>query len=296
MTPRPVPGFPDSAWVRALVRQALVEDVGEGDVSTALAVAAGARAEGRIVARSAGIVAGLALPALVWGELSPAVTVTARVDDGAAVAPGTTVAEVAGPAAAILTGERTALNFLQHLSGIATLTARYVAAVAGSDCLVLDTRKTVPGYRALAKYAVRAGGGANHRFGLYDRILVKDNHWLAAASGMAALVARARRERPDLAIEIEVDGLAQLEAVLPLGVDWILLDNFAPAAVAAAVALRDAADPARRCRLEVSGNVTLETAGAFAAAGADAISIGRLTHSAPALDLGLDLPPAGGAA
>lgn len=296
MNARPVPGFPDSAWVRALVRQALAEDVGAGDVSTALAVADGARAEGRIVARRAGVVAGLALPGMVWGELSPAVTVTARVDDGAAVAPGTLVAEVAGPAAAILTGERTALNFLQHLSGIASLTARFVAAVAGTGCVVLDTRKTIPGYRALAKYAVRAGGGANHRFGLYDRILLKDNHWLAAGADMAALVARARRERPELAIEIEVDGLAQLRAVLPLGIDWILLDNFGAADVVAAVALRDAADPARRCRLEVSGNVTLATAGAFAAAGADAISIGRLTHSAPALDLGLDFPPPGGAA
>ena len=296
MNPRPVPGFPDSAWLRALVRQALAEDVGGGDVSTALAVAAGARAAGRIVARRAGVVAGLALTELVWGELSAAVTVTARVDDGDAVTPGTIVAEVAGPAAAILTGERTALNFRQHLSGIATLTARFVAAVAGTDCLVLDTRKTIPGYRALAKYAVRAGGGANHRFGLYDRILLKDNHWLAAAVDMAALVARARREHPELAIEIEVDGLAQLKSVLPLGVDWILLDNFEPAGVVVAVALRDAVDPARRSRLEVSGNVTLESAGAFAAAGADAISIGRLTHSAPALDLALDFSPPGGAA
>jgi nicotinate-nucleotide pyrophosphorylase (carboxylating) len=233
---------------------------------------------------------------MVWGELSDAVTVTRRIDDGAAVPPGAIVAEVAGPAAAILTGERTALNFLQHLSGIATLTARFVAAVAGTGCLVLDTRKTIPGYRALAKYAVRAGGGANHRFGLYDRILLKDNHWLAADAGMAALVARARQERPELAIEIEVDGLAQLETVLPLGVDWILLDNFDPAGVAAAVARRDAVDPARRSRLEVSGNVTLESAGAFAAAGADAVSIGRLTHSAPALDLALDFPDPGGVA
>ena len=296
MTERRDPGFPDSPWLRALVRQALAEDVGAGDVSTALAVEPAARAVACLVARDAGIVAGLPLLDLVWGGLSPGVAVNWLVADGAAVAAGEAIARVSGPAAAILTGERTALNFLQHLSGIATQTARFVAAVAGTGCAVLDTRKTLPGYRALAKYAVRAGGGENHRFGLYDRVLLKDNHWLAAGSGMAGLVARARREQPGLTVQIEVDGLDQLAIVLPLGVEWVLLDNLAPADVARAVALRDAADPARRTRLEVSGNVTLQTARSYADAGADAISVGRLTHSAPALDLGLDFSPPGGGA
>lgn len=296
MTTRSDLRFPDSAWVRTLVRQALAEDVRGGDVSTALAVDAAAPGAGRIVARQDGVMAGLPLLGLVWSELSPAVVVEPAAADGDAVRPGDAVARVRGPAGVLLTGERTALNFLQHLSGIATLTARFVAAVAGTGCLVLDTRKTIPGYRALAKYAVRAGGGSNHRFGLDDRVLLKDNHWLAAGGAMDALVARSRREHTGLAIEIEVDGLDQLRAVLPLGVEWVLLDNFDPPGVVAAVALRDAADPARRTRLEVSGNVTLESARAFAAAGADAVSIGRLTHSAPALDLALDFESTGGQA
>ncbi len=287
-------GFPDDAWVRELVRQALAEDVGAGDVSTALTVGSDARAKGQITARREGVVAGLPLLWRVWGELSSGIRVAAAVRDGTPVSPGQRVARVSGPAAPLLTGERTALNFLQHLSGIATLTARYVAVVAGTGCRVLDTRKTVPGWRSLAKYAVRAGGGHNHRQGLYDRVLIKDNHWAASRGGVPAAVARARRERPDLVVEVEVDCLEQLEAVLPLGVDWILLDNFDPPGVRAAVARRDAADPKRRTRLEVSGNVTLETARAYAQAGADAVSVGRLTHSAPALDLGLDLETVAG--
>lgn len=281
-------GFPGGPWLAELVAQSLREDIGAGDVSTAVAVAPGARAAGLLRARGDGVVAGLPLVGLVLRSLSEEVVVTVLAPDGAPVAAGQAVARVAGPAAALLTGERTALNFLQHLSGIATLTARYAAAVAGTHCRVLDTRKTLPGYRALAKYAVRCGGGDNHRFGLYDRVLLKDNHW-AAGDGIAAMVARARRQWPGLPIEVEVDTPAQLAAVLPLGVEWVMLDNFEPAAVAAAVALRNAAAPPTR--LEVSGNVTLETIGAFARAGADAVSVGRLTHSAPALDLGLDWEP-----
>jgi len=202
------------------------------------------------------------------------------------VEPGSVVAELAGPAAPLLTGERTALNFLQHLGGIATLTARYVAAVAGTGCLVLDTRKTLPGYRALAKYAVRCGGGHNHRFGLYDRVMLKDNHWAAAGGDIDGLVARARRDHPRLPVEIEVDDLDQFARALALRPEWILLDNFGAADAAAAVAQRDAAGAVTR--LEASGNVTLETVGDLARAGIDAASVGRLTHSAPALDLGLD--------
>ncbi len=282
--------FPDSPWVEQLVAQSLAEDVGGGDVSTALAVPAPRRAEAVIVARRPGVIAGLPLVGLVYRRLSDAIAVETVVVDGAAVEAGGAVARLRGPAAALLTGERTALNFMQHLSGIATLTARYVAAVAGTRCRILDTRKTLPGYRALAKYAVRAGGGLNHRFGLYDRILLKDNHWAASAGGIAELVGRARRERPGMTLEVEVDSPAQFDAVLPLDVDWILLDNFTPAMAAWAVRRRDeaAARGAPAPRLEASGNLDLDTVRAQAEAGVDAVSIGRLTHSAPALDLGLD--------
>ena len=207
--------------------------------------------------------------------------------DGAAVTSGDVVARIAGPAAALLTGERCALNFLQHLSGVATLTARYVAAVAGTGCQVLDTRKTVPGFRHLAKYAVRCGGGHNHRLGLYDRIMLKDNHWAAAGDAIETLVARARARYPQLPVEVEVDSLAQLDRVLPLGVEWILLDNFTARGRGRAVARRDA--PALRHPARGLGQRHLETIRAFALAGADAASVGRLTHSAPALDLSLEL-------
>ncbi len=277
-------------WLASLLDQALAEDIGSGDVSTAVAVPAGRRARGRIVARQDGVLAGLPLLPPLFARLDAEVAVALHLTDGQRVAAGEVAATLRGPAAAILTGERTALNFLQHLSGIATLTARYVAAVAGTRCRVLDTRKTIPGWRALAKYAVRCGGGHNHRLGLYDRILLKDNHW-AAGDDIAALVARGRRDHPDLAIEVEVDALPQLERVLALQVEWILLDNFTPAAARAAVLRRDQAGAATR--LEASGNVTLETVGAFAEAGVDACSVGRLTHSAPALDLALELDAGG---
>lgn len=284
----PPPAFPADDWLDALVAQSVREDLGAGDVSTAVAVRAGARAVGTLVARCAGVAAGLPLAALVYRRIDPGVAVEPLVDDGARVAAGQPLARVSGPAAALLTGERTVLNFVQHLSGIATLTARYVAAVAGTRCLVLDTRKTLPGYRALAKYAVRCGGGDNHRFGLYDRVLLKDNHW-AAGDGIAAMVARARRDWPGLPVEVEVDTAEQLATVLRLEVEWIMLDNFTVAAVADAVAARTAA--ASTAKLEVSGNVTLETIGSYARTGVDAVSVGRLTHSAPALDIGLDLDP-----
>ena len=279
-------GFPAGDWLDDLVAHALREDVGSGDVSTAVAVPPAARAQGVLAARQDGVLAGLPLVGLVYRQLEPAVAVECLARDGDPVSAGQPVARVSGPAAALLTGERTALNFVQHLGGIATLTARYVAAVAGTRCVVLDTRKTLPGYRALAKYAVRCGGGSNHRFGLWDRVLLKDNHW-AAGEPIALVVGRARALWPHLPVEVEVDTPAQLAAVLPLGVDWILLDNFTTAAAAAAVAARDAAGVATK--LEVSGNVTLETIAGFAQAGVDAASVGRLTHSAPALDLGLDL-------
>ncbi|MCP4571946.1 MAG: carboxylating nicotinate-nucleotide diphosphorylase [bacterium] len=278
--------FPAGPATTALVRAALAEDVGFGDVSTAVTVRVGTRATASLRARQPGTVAGLPLLDLVFGELDPAVRVERLVPDGTIVAPGDPVARLDGPAAAVLTGERTALNFLQHLGGIASLTSRYVAAVAGTDCLVLDTRKTLPGWRALAKYAVRCGGGHNHRMGLYDRVMLKDNHWAAGGGRVAELVARARRDHPRLAVEVEVDDMDQFDRVLPLDVEWILLDNFPVEGVVEAVARRDAVGSSTR--LEASGNVDLDTIGAYARAGADAASVGRLTHSAPALDLGLD--------
>ncbi len=289
-----LPSLPDSPWLRELLRRSLVEDVGGGDVSTEAAVPAGAAAEGRVVARAAGVLAGLPLLGRLYAELSTEVAVEPVAGDGERLVAGATVARLRGPARALLTGERTALNFLQHLSGIATLTARYVDAVAGTGCLVLDTRKTIPGWRDLAKYAVRAGGGANHRRGLDDRVLLKDNHWQFSGGRIEAAVAAARRDHPDLAVEVEVDDLAQLDRVLPLAVEWILLDNFPVAAVAAAVAHRDRAGAARRTRLEASGNIDLAGIRGYAEAGVDAVSVGRLTHSAPALDLSLELWPAGG--
>lgn len=280
-------GFPREAWTRELVQRALGEDIGTGDRSTAVTVAPGRLVAARVTARASGVLAGLPLLDLVCAELDPALVVEHLRADGDPVAPGDVAAVIRGPAGPVLSGERTALNFLQHLGGIATLTARYAARVAGTRCRVLDTRKTLPGWRALAKYAVRCGGGHNHRMGLYDRIMLKDNHWAAAGGDIEALVARARREHPGIPVEIEVDDAAQLERALALVPDWILLDNFTPAQAAAAVARRAALGTASR--LEASGNVDLESIAAYAAAGVDAASVGRLTHSAPALDLGLDL-------
>lgn len=279
--------FPAGDWTRDLVRASLAEDIGAGDATTAVTVQAGVDGRADLKARQPGVVAGLPLLESLYRELDPDVRVMRDLADGAVVTQETVVAVLEGPLASLLTGERTALNFLQHLSGIATLTARYVAETRGTRCRVLDTRKTLPGYRHLAKYAVRCGGGDNHRLGLYDRILLKDNHWAGAGDDIATLVGRARKQYPDLAIEVEVDTPEQLAAVLPLKVEWVLLDNFSPEMVAAAVSSRD--DAGVRTLLEASGNVTLETIGAYARAGADAASVGRLTHSAPALDLGMDL-------
>jgi nicotinate-nucleotide pyrophosphorylase (carboxylating) len=290
MNPQVESTFPTGDWLVELVRQSLAEDIGAGDATTLVTVDRKATGLGVLAARESGWVAGLPLLDLVFAELDPAVQVKRLVADGTEVQPGQAVAHLTGPLGSILTGERTALNFLQHLGGIATLTAQYVAAVAGTNCQVLDTRKTLPGYRALAKYAVRCGGGHNHRMGLYDRVMLKDNHWAAVGGAINELVARSRALFPDLAVEVEVDSLSQLEQVLPLQVEWVLLDNFDFESTAEAVRMRAAAGASTR--LESSGNVDLGTIGGYARAGVDAASVGRLTHSAPALDLGLDMDQA----
>lgn len=279
--------FPASDWTRNLVKQSLTEDIGSGDATTIITTEGDTEIEATIVARQPGVIAGLPLAGIMFQELDSLVRIEQLVSDGQAVKPATEVAILRGPAASILTGERTLLNFLQHLSGIASLTAQYVEQVKGTSCMVLDTRKTLPGYRHLAKYAVRCGGGCNHRMGLYDRIMLKDNHWATADGRVAQLVERGRKEFPGLAIEVEVDNFSQLELVLPLKVEWIMLDNFSFADTEKAVGMRDAAGS--KTLLESSGNVTLETIGGYARAGVDAASVGRLTHSVPALDLGLDM-------
>jgi nicotinate-nucleotide pyrophosphorylase (carboxylating) len=264
-----------------IVALALAEDLGErGDVTSQLLVPEDARAVARVVARREGVLAGRAAGEEVVRQTG--IAATWWHEDGDVLEPGAVVAEVFGPARAVLSAERTLLNLLCHLSGVATLTAAYVAECV--PVMVLDTRKTTPGLRALEKAAVVAGGGVNHRFGLFDRVLVKDNHLALAGDGLARAVARARTEMPDLLVEIEADDLEGVRRALDAGADWILLDNMGPDELRDAVAVT-----AGRARLEASGGMTLEGAAAAAACGVDAISVGALTHSAPALDLGLDI-------
>jgi nicotinate-nucleotide pyrophosphorylase (carboxylating) len=269
------------------VRRALAEDLGWGDVTTQGLVDPSVQSRGVIAFREAGVVAGLPVAAAVYAVLDPAVRWQSHCIDGETVAAGTTVAEISGPAASLLTGERLALNYLQRLSGIATLTARYVQALQGTGARLVDTRKTTPGLRSLEKYAVRCGGGGNHRHGLSDGVLVKDNHIaILERQGVAlqAVVARARAAAPHgLRVEVEVDRLDQIEAVIAGGADIILLDNMPPAVLAAAVRL-----VAGRAITEASGGITLANVRACAEAGVDLISVGALTHAARALDIGLD--------
>ena len=275
--------FPSGEWVDRLVAQALAEDLGKGDATTAVSVAEETLATGSVVSRDAGVVAGLPLLALVFGQLDPRVRVDLVLEDGAPVEPGSVAARLTGPAGSILSGERVALNFLQHLGGIASLTARYVVEVAGTACRVLDTRKTLPGYRTLAKYAVRCGGGHNHREDLSSAVLIKDNH-IAAAGGLTQAVRRAREYAPHTCrVECEVDSQEHLEEAMAAGVDIVMLDNFSDAQVQDAVAFIDA-----RAIIEVSGGITLERIPVLAELGADVISVGALTHSSPSCDLGLD--------
>ena len=267
-----------------LVRAALLEDLGRaGDLTTDAIVPAGHQAETALVARQPGVIAGLDLAALAFRLIEPGISVAVSKPDGSHVSPGEVIATISGPARGMLTAERTALNFLCHLSGIATVTASIAAAISGHGTRVTCTRKTTPGLRAVEKYAVRAGGGSNHRFGLDDAVLIKDNH-VAIAGGIRQAVERARSGVGHLVkIEVEVDTLRQLEEALALGVDAILLDNMTPDMLAEGVAM-----VAGRAVTEASGRVTPETAPAIAASGVDLISVGWLTHSAPVLDIGLD--------
>ena len=253
------------------------------DITSALTITDGARATARLVARKPGRIAGLNCAGMAFRLVDPGLSFKAAIADGDAVEAGALLASIQGDARAILTGERVALNFLGHLSGVATATAALVAAVEGTKARIVCTRKTIPGLRTLQKYAVRCGGGFNHRFGLDDAVLVKDNH-IAAAGGIAPALSRLRASLGHMVrIEVEIDTLEQLEEALGLGVDAVLLDNMAPATLKQAVALASG-----RATLEASGNVTLATVRAIAESGVDYISSGAITHSAPNLDIGLD--------
>ena len=268
----------------AIIRSALAEDVGDGDVTTLNTIPAEAAYIGDFLVKENGVLAGLQVATRVFAALDPAVTLRASVSDGDRVQRGEIVAAVTGPGRAILSGERVALNLLQRMSGIATATRRYVDAVAGTHAVILDTRKTAPGLRVLDKWAVRLGGGHNHRIGLYDMALIKDNH-IAAVGSISEAVRRVRagdsRQRP---IEVEVTDLDQLREALALPIDRILLDNMSREMMRAAVGLA-----AGKIPLEASGNINLDTVAAIAATGVDFISVGALTHSVKALDISLDL-------
>ncbi|MDX6771054.1 MAG: carboxylating nicotinate-nucleotide diphosphorylase [Elusimicrobiota bacterium] len=276
--------LPAAAW-KPLLRLALAEDLGrDGDLTTRCFVPRTARLSGRVVAREAGVVCGLAVAAAAFKACEPRARVRLLAKDGDRVRPGRAVMAVSG-GRGLLTAERTALNFLQRMSGVASLTRRYADAVRGTRARVYDTRKTLPGWRALDKYAVACGGGVNHRMGLYDAAMVKDNHYFGG--DLAAGVARLRRERPGVPLIIEADTPRQAEAAAALRPEVVLLDNMSPKRLRAAIRRLRAVAP--RVKLEVSGGVSLGTIRSLAACGPDRISIGRLTHSAPALDLGLDL-------
>jgi nicotinate-nucleotide pyrophosphorylase (carboxylating) len=284
----------DAAHVEREVRRFLAEDVGRGDMTSERVVPRAARASAVMVARQACVVAGLPLAKAVFLAVDPEIVVAEHASDGDRVTADAVLARVEGPAGPILTGERVALNLVQRLSGIATLTRAYADAIAGTGACVSDTRKTTPGLRVFEKYAVHVGGGRNHRMGLYDAILIKDNH-RAIAGGAAAAVTAARQAGGSvMPIQIEVDALADLPQVFELGVEAVLLDNMTPTQVAEAVKLARSHPRGRDCWIEASGGITLETVRAFAEAGVDTISIGALTHSAPAVDIALDIAAPGG--
>ena len=288
-----------------LVKWALSEDVGSGDITTLNTLQSQVGARASIVVKEAGVIAGVEVARLTFREQDASLRFDTLVPDGTKVDAGVAVARISGSAGSILTAERTALNFIQRLSGIATLTRKFVEAVRGTDAIILDTRKTTPGLRYLEKYAVRMGGGQNHRFALWDMYLVKDNH-IRAAGGLTAAIDRIQRTRQDVPLEVEVESLAQLQEALRPEVDRILVDNRSVEEVKNAVVEVDRwfkANPpeARAMRkgakrwpeVEVSGGLTLDTIRAYAQTGADYLSVGGLTHSAPALNLSLEIEEVG---
>jgi nicotinate-nucleotide pyrophosphorylase (carboxylating) len=276
-----------AAEISRAVRQALSEDIGSGDVTTLATVPESAVAKAAMRAREALVPAGLAMAEAAFRELSSTLTITMSVKDGQSVKAGQELMRIEGDARAILSAERVALNFVQHLSGIATLTARFVAAIEGTKAKILDTRKTTPGLRHFEKYAVACGGGHNYRIGLYDQVLIKDNHLAALRdekpNAIAAAVQRARSKYPKLKVEVEADTLEQAEQAAAAGADIILLDNMKPDLMRQAVQKIKG-----RSKTEASGGVNLATVRAIAESGVDFISIGALTHSARAVDIGLD--------
>ncbi|MGI8307528.1 carboxylating nicotinate-nucleotide diphosphorylase [Saccharopolyspora hattusasensis] len=279
----------DLEKAREVVRTGLAEDLRYGpDATTEATVPVGAIAEAGFNTRRAGVVAGLPLVRLVLDEVlgAGAYAVLSERSDGDVLAPGDCVLRVKAPVRGLLTAERTALNLLCHLSGIATATAAWVEAVAGTGCRIRDSRKTLPGLRELQKYAVRCGGGVNHRMGLGDAVLIKDNHVVAAGSAVAAVRA-CREHAPDLPMEVEVSTLDELDEVLAEDVELVLLDNFTPQQCAEAVRRVRETSPATE--LEASGGLTLDVARAYAETGVQYLAVGGLTHSSPALDLGLDM-------
>lgn len=276
-----------SQEIRRAVRRALAEDLGSGDATTLAVIPRAATARAVMRAREPLVVAGLALAGAAFRARSPRVRVRWRARDGQRVRCGQVLLEVSGPAHALLSAERVALNFVQRLSGVATLTARFVAAVRGTRARILDTRKTTPGWRRFEKYGVVCGGGRNHRFGLADMILIKDNHLAAlraySSEPVAEAVRRARRRFPQLKVEVEADTLAQVAAAVAAGADRVLLDNMPVAQLRRAVRV-----VAGRVETEASGGITLSNVRAIARTGVDFISVGALTHSARAVDIGLD--------
>jgi len=277
----------EAAEIRRAVANALAEDIGSGDVTSLATVPANATFTVVMRAREPLVVAGLAFAETAFKKLSPKIRVRRTAHDGQRAAPNGVLLKISGPARAILSAERVALNFVQRLSGVATLTACYVSAVKGTRAQILDTRKTTPGWRRFEKYAITCGGGCNHRIGLYDMVLIKDNHLAALRdvkpNAVAAAVARARKRFPKLKVEAEADTLGQVRQAVEAGADIILLDNMTPAQLHKAVKL-----VAGRAETEASGGVNLKTVRGIAQTGVDYISVGALTHSARAVDIGLD--------
>lgn len=276
----------------ALIDQALEEDIRDGDVTSLYFVPEEATSSGRIVSREDAVLAGVEVAAGVFQKVDPQLQVKCLRQSGDAIRPGEVAMQIAGRSRSILSAERTALNFLQRLSGVATLTRSFVEAAGNHRARILDTRKTTPGWRLLQKQAVAAGGGKNHRMGLYDMVMVKDNHLKAQGSPRAiqAAIDQIKAERPGIRVELEVDTLEQLQAFLELdGIDVVLLDNMRPDLLRQAVAMNQAAGG--KVELEASGGVDLDTVGAIAASGVDFISVGALTHSARSIDLSLEFDP-----